>query len=68
MVEQEQSRPFTEEEVEEVRVPSLGWRVEGRARLNTKIRGGVLADEVGFGKTPMIPALIACKPGSVAFS
>jgi SNF2-related domain len=50
--------PFLEEEVEECLIPSLGWRGEGRARRPVKVRGGLLADDVGFGKTATIIGLI----------
>jgi len=53
----EDAAPWKEQEVEEVAIPSLGWRVEYRARKETSVPGGVLADHVGFGKTPTILAL-----------
>jgi hypothetical protein len=49
---------FVLSEVEEVSIPQLGWRLEGRAHLNIDVRGGVLADEVGFGKTATTLGLI----------
>lgn len=43
--------PFVEEEIEESSIPLLSWRAEGRARKSKLVRGGVLADQVGYGKT-----------------
>ncbi|KAI9744010.1 MAG: hypothetical protein M1818_002744 [Claussenomyces sp. TS43310] len=61
MLDQEAERviPFMEEEVEEATIPQIGWRAEGRGTIPVFIRGGVLADEVGFGKTITTLALIA---------
>jgi hypothetical protein len=50
--------PFEEEEIEEALLPHLGWRAEGRATKNIVIRGGVLADQVGYGKTATTLGLI----------
>lgn len=50
--------PFYEEEIEEAIVPQMGWRAEGRARRPRKVRGGVLADNVGYGKTAITLGLI----------
>jgi hypothetical protein len=50
--------PFIEEEIEEALLPHLGWRAEGRATKNITIRGGVLADQVGYGKTATTLGLI----------
>ncbi|KAJ3052919.1 hypothetical protein HK097_005420 [Rhizophlyctis rosea] len=49
---------FIEEEVAEAELPSLGWRVEGKAQRPVLVRGGVLADEVGYGKTAITLGLI----------
>ncbi len=56
--EEDDVEPFIEEEVEEFSIPLLGWRAEGRARKEKLVRGGVLADQVGFGKTVTTLALI----------
>ena len=56
--EQHQGTVFEEEEVEEASIPSLGWRMEARARKIIYIRGGVLADGAGYGKTVTTLALI----------
>lgn len=52
--------PFIEEEVSEAVLEALGWRAEGRAQRPVHIRGGVLADQVGYGKTAITLALIDC--------
>lgn len=56
--EQDKVKPFIEEEVEEATIPLIGWRAEGRARRAKVIRGGVLADQVGYGKTVTTLGLI----------
>jgi SNF2-related domain len=56
--EAEDVAPFMEEEIEEALLPHLGWRAEGRATKNITIRGGVLADQVGYGKTATTLGLI----------
>ncbi|WVW81897.1 hypothetical protein I302_103896 [Kwoniella bestiolae CBS 10118] len=50
---------FVEEEISEAALPSLGWRAEGKAERPVMIRGGVIADQVGYGKTIISLALIA---------
>jgi hypothetical protein len=56
--------PFDEEEVEEANLPQMGWRAEGRARRSRRIRGGVLADHVGYGKTAITLGLIDMQFGT----
>lgn len=56
--------PFFEEEVEEAVLPQMGWRAEGRARRSRQIRGGVLADHVGYGKTAITLGLIDMQFGA----
>jgi len=59
MIDQENlCEPFTEEEIEEALIPRIGWRAQGRAIKKVYQRGGVLADDVGYGKTVIILALI----------
>lgn len=59
MIQQENAAsPFVEEEVEEALIANIGWRAEGRATKPVLVRGGVLADQVGFGKTATTLALI----------
>ena len=62
MLEQEKptAPPFIEEEVSEAMLEPLGWRAEGRAQQPVHIRGGVLADQVGYGKTAITLGLIDC--------
>lgn len=50
--------PFVEEEVAEALLPQMAWRAEGRVQRRVSFRGGVLADQVGYGKTVMSLALI----------
>ncbi|WVR03552.1 hypothetical protein IAU60_000544 [Kwoniella sp. DSM 27419] len=63
MLEQERvegrSHTFIEEEISEAALPALGWRAEGKAERPVMIRGGVIADQVGYGKTIISLALIA---------
>lgn len=52
MTEMEEGQPTWNEEIlKETCIPSLGWRLEAKASRNPGIRGGVLADKVGAGKT-----------------
>jgi hypothetical protein len=60
MLAQEQALEFEEEEVEEA--AGLGWRLEARASRRVVARGGVLADEVGYGKTVITVGLISTAP------
>jgi SNF2-related domain len=65
MLEREQSDEcFMEEEVSEAMLGPLGWRAEGRAVRPVLVRGGVLADEVGYGKTAITLGLIDCSQPS----
>ncbi|KAJ3182529.1 hypothetical protein HDU85_002627 [Gaertneriomyces sp. JEL0708] len=50
--------PFIEEEISEALLEPLGWRAEGKAEQGVLVRGGVLADEVGYGKTAITVGLI----------
>ncbi|PYH96052.1 putative C-5 cytosine-specific DNA methylase [Aspergillus ellipticus CBS 707.79] len=60
MIEQERldSLPFLEEEIEEALLPSLMWRAEGRVTVPKTVRGGILADDVGYGKTAIMLGLM----------
>ncbi|KAJ3007556.1 UNVERIFIED_CONTAM: hypothetical protein HDU68_003463, partial [Siphonaria sp. JEL0065] len=59
MIRQEQNpTSFVEEEISEASLEYLGWRAEGRASRSVLIRGGVVADEVGYGKTAITLGLI----------
>jgi len=68
MLEQEKpdAPPFIEEEVSEAILEPLGWRAEGRAQQPVYIRGGVLADQVGYGKTAITLGLVDCTRKEVA--
>jgi hypothetical protein len=63
MLQQERAKgkthTFVEEEISESSLPGLGWRAEGKAERPVMIRGGVIADQVGYGKTIISLALIA---------
>lgn len=50
--------PFLEQEIEEAYLPTLGWLAETIAKFPSRARGGVLADDVGYGKTATTLALI----------
>lgn len=67
MLEQESpdARPFVEEEISEAILDPLGWRAEGCAQRPVHIRGGVLADQVGYGKTAITLGLIDCASKNV---
>ncbi|KAI0333863.1 hypothetical protein GY45DRAFT_1432004 [Cubamyces sp. BRFM 1775] len=67
MLEQEKkdAPPFVEEEISEAILEPLGWRAEGRAQRPHRVRGGVLADEVGYGKTAISLGLIDCAADDV---
>lgn len=60
MVKQESSHapPFYEMEIEEATVPGIGWRAEARVQRPSAGRGGILADDIGYGKTVTMLALI----------
>lgn len=59
MLDQESAgRIFDEEEVVEAILPSLSWRAEGRVQRPVAIRGGIVADQVGYGKTAITLGLV----------
>jgi hypothetical protein len=70
MLEQERAtgktHTFVEEEISEAALPALGWRAEGKAERPVMVRGGVIADQVGYGKTIISLALIAESRGTPA--
>ncbi|CEL01085.1 hypothetical protein ASPCAL00677 [Aspergillus calidoustus] len=59
--------PFTEEEIEEALLPTLMWRAEGRVAASKTVRGGILADDVGYGKTAIVLGLIDSQYGKFKF-
>jgi hypothetical protein len=56
--ESEKAAPFIEEEISEAILHPLAWRAEGKAEVPIRVSGGVLADEVGYGKTAITLGLI----------
>ena len=64
--EKENASPFYEEEIEEACLPHIGWRAEARVTKPRHIHGGVLADEVGYGKTITTLALIETQKRNAA--
>ncbi|KAL4812351.1 hypothetical protein BDW67DRAFT_188785 [Aspergillus spinulosporus] len=56
--EKENVEPFIEEETEEALLGSLMWRAEGKVTVPKTIRGGILADDVGYGKTAIVLGLL----------
>ena len=62
MIEREtQASGFLEQEIEEAAIRDLGWRATVRARRKCGCKGGALTDNVGYGKTVLILALIAAR-------
>ncbi|CEH17129.1 dna repair protein rad8 [Ceraceosorus bombacis] len=53
--------PFVEEEVSEGLLTPMGWRAEGKATRPVMVRGGVVADAVGYGKTAITLGLVAAR-------
>ncbi|KAI4733939.1 hypothetical protein E4T50_15516 [Aureobasidium sp. EXF-12298] len=49
---------FVVKEVEEALLPHLGWRLASEASAEVHVKGGILADHAGFGKTVTSLALI----------
>lgn len=58
MRKQEEGIPFTLQEVAEEVVDSLRWKLEAKAEITADIKGGVIADQVSYGKTITSLALI----------
>ena len=50
--------PFEEDVREESSSAHLGWRLEARVTKLRQVRGGIIADDVGYGKTVTMLALI----------
>lgn len=63
--EKEDAPPFVEEEISEALLPHLNWKAEGKAERPIQVRGGVLADQVGYGKTAITLGLIDCSRPSI---
>ncbi|CAG8396624.1 unnamed protein product [Penicillium salamii] len=56
--EAEDIEPFMEEEVEEAVLSLIPWRAEVKLTMPKRVRGGVIADDVGYGKTATVLGLI----------
>ena len=56
------TEPFVEQEVAEATLPFLGWRAEAKVERPILARGGVVADQVGYGKTAITIGLIDASP------
>lgn len=52
------SVPFAEEERSEIVLPGIGWCLSAKASKSSPLRGGVLGDAIGSGKTVVTIALI----------
>lgn len=50
--------PFMEEEIDEAFMAPLDWRAEIKIIVQRRVRGGILADHVGFGKTAVVLGLL----------
>jgi len=59
MIQQENNpKPFREREIDEFIIPELHCRMTGTATHDVVCRGGVVAHDVGFGKTVCVLALV----------
>ncbi|KAK1531028.1 SNF2 super family protein [Colletotrichum costaricense] len=58
MLHREQDEPFTEREFEERVLPSVNVRLSAVAELENYARGGVLAHDIGYGKTIVTLGLV----------
>ncbi|KAL4975868.1 hypothetical protein BDW66DRAFT_166919 [Aspergillus desertorum] len=61
--ERENVEPFIEEETEEAFLGPLMWRADGKVTVPKTVRGGILADDVGYGKTAIVLGLIDTPSG-----
>lgn len=60
MQKQEQSPPdWNEMALVESSLPALGWRLEAQATIKVEVRGGIIADNVGAGKTTTSLAMVS---------
>lgn len=53
---------FEEEEVAEAVLVPLGWRAEAKASRKIVPKGGIVADQVGYGKTAITLGMIDASP------
>ncbi|OJD37011.1 c-5 cytosine-specific dna [Diplodia corticola] len=58
MRQQEREKHFTLQEVAEEVIEPIRWKVEAKAEVDMTVRGGVIADQVSYGKTITSLALI----------
>ncbi|OMP81469.1 DNA repair protein rad5 [Diplodia seriata] len=58
MRQQEQGRHFALQEVSEEIITPIRWKIEAKAEINMTVKGGVIADQVSYGKTITSLALI----------
>ncbi|KAL4807283.1 hypothetical protein BDV18DRAFT_159502 [Aspergillus unguis] len=67
MIQQEDDdiEPFVQEETEEALLETLMWRAEGKVTVPQTVRGGILADDVGYGKTAIVLGLIDTLSGDL---
>jgi SNF2-related domain len=56
--EEDKDHSWYEQEIVEAIVAPMNLRLEARVTARCNIKGGVLADDVGYGKTPLVIALI----------
>lgn len=63
--ESDEAPDFIEEEIAEAILDPMGWRAEGKAERPIRVLGGVLADQVGYGKTAITLGLIDCTQATV---
>ncbi|KAF1816302.1 hypothetical protein P152DRAFT_470338 [Eremomyces bilateralis CBS 781.70] len=59
MLEQERGKVFEVEEWEEACVQKVGWRLSVGAKAKVLVKGGVIADQVSYGKTIISLGLIS---------
>ena len=50
---------FDEREYADAQLPGVGWQLQSKAGIEGPLRGGVLADALGAGKTVTVIALVA---------
>jgi hypothetical protein len=58
MEQENDPKPFMEEEIVEPRIPKLGFRLMGKATREVVRPGGIIASAVGFGKTAVTLGLV----------
>jgi SNF2-related domain len=63
--ESDQAPDFVEEEIAEAILDPMGWRAEGKAERPIRVLGGVLADQVGYGKTAITLGLVDCTQAAI---